>query len=255
MPAIQELTPNPSFGSQLGQQLGSGISEGIGASLNQMLQQKQSRSQLKGLTPLLQQAGLDERQINEVVSSGLDPKIVAQSAQNLIRTKGAEDIKSEQQKRITQDSFDRMAELLKGKNLGLGSKIIGYARPKVAEDVAEFESLNGALESALVERVNKGTLSNTRFKYITETLLPKPTDREAVIRGKLKALAKELDLDPSVLIGESKEGVSEESESEEIFGGGKIELTNPKTGESFYPKNKEQVNKAKSLGWKVTRGS
>jgi hypothetical protein len=114
--------------------------------------------------------------------------------------------KAQQESAIGQDSFDRMAELLKSKKLGVGSKLKGQVfGGETAEAVGEFESLTGALESMLVDRVSRGTLSNTRFKYITETLLPKPTDRQATIKGKMKALARELNLDPSVLTGEKQE--------------------------------------------------
>lgn len=106
---------------------------------------------------------------------------------------------------ITQKAFDRLGSLVKKDNVGLGSGVQGTVfGGETAKDVAEFKSLTGALESHLVEMVNRGTLSNTRFKYITETLLPQPTDRQAEIRGKLEGLALILDLDPWVLTGKPK---------------------------------------------------
>lgn len=108
--------------------------------------------------------------------------------------------KLSEEKKLGQQSFDRMAELLNMGNLGFGSEVKGKVfGGKTAEDVGEFNSLSGALESMLVDRVSRGTLSNARFKYITETLLPKPTDREATIRGKMKGLARELGLNSEVL--------------------------------------------------------
>jgi hypothetical protein len=47
--------------------------------------------------------------------------------------------------------------------------------------------------------VSRGTLSNARFKYITETLLPKPGDRDKEIEGKMIALADLLGLDSTEL--------------------------------------------------------
>ncbi|MCF1193333.1 hypothetical protein LRR18_17220, partial [Mangrovimonas sp. AS39] len=42
---------------------------------------------------------------------------------------------------------------------------------------------------------------NARFEYITQTLLPKPTDTQDEIKGKMKGLALVLDLDPSGIGG------------------------------------------------------
>ena len=141
--------------------------------------------------------------------------------------------KQTQEQEIGQESFNRMAELLRSKKLGLGSKLKGQAfGGKTAESVGEFGSLSGALESMLVDRVSRGTLSNARFKYITETLLPKPNDRDATIRGKLKGLARELDLDPSVLEGKmKKEGAAEKEE-------GFVMMHDPEGNLRKVPKNK-----------------
>ncbi len=100
-----------------------------------------------------------------------------------------------------QEPFNKLVDLLEKGNVGRGSS----AHPgallggETAEDIGEFESLTGALEGALVKEVNKGALSNTRFKYITDTLLPKSGDTQATIRGKLKGLAATLGLDASRL--------------------------------------------------------
>ncbi len=100
-----------------------------------------------------------------------------------------------------QEPFNKLVDLLEKGNVGRGSgahpgALLGG---ETAEDIGEFESLTGALEGALVKEVNKGALSNTRFKYITDTLLPKSGDTQATIRGKLKGLAATLGLDASRL--------------------------------------------------------
>lgn len=101
--------------------------------------------------------------------------------------------------RVAQKAYNRMAELLKKGNIGYGSGIYALTGGKTAEDIGEFSSLSGALESILKDKVSKGVLSKDRFNYIVETLLPKPTDRQATIKGKLKGLAEILELDSSVL--------------------------------------------------------
>lgn len=197
---IVNVQPRPSLGESFGQ----GISGGLAQLIGDYRQNKQTRQALQGLAPLFEQAGLSPEQVTEVTKSGLDPKL-ATLALREVQKRQAKTQESEQTQRIGQESFNRMAELLKEGNLGLGSKAKSAVfGGKTAESVGEFESLSGALEAMLVDKVSRGTLSNARFKYITETLLPKPTDREATIRGKLKALSRELELDPSVLSKEKK---------------------------------------------------
>ena len=210
MPGIQVLEPAPNFGSQLGQQLGMGLSQGLGESLGSYFSQKQNTRALEGLRPFYRASGLPEEEFEAFTKSGLPPQL----AIPLLKVGAAQRAKateSMQQQQVSQDSFNRMSELLNEGKLGLGSKLKSkILGGKTAESVGEFESLGGALEALLVDKVSRGALSNSRFKYITETLLPKPNDREAVIRGKMKALARELDLDASVLQGSSKQEKSEE---------------------------------------------
>lgn len=215
MPAPFILPPNPGFGSQLGQALGGGISQGIGVSLNQFLEQKQLQQKNQSLMQALGLGSPQGQGINpEIATAGKEMKsgglpklsqeqLLAASIQNPALAPALGAIYKNQQKEIKesediqrgQDSLDRMAQILNEGKIGFGSKTKGKIfGGKTAEDVGEFESLTGALESLLVDKVSRGTLSNSRFRYITETLLPKPNDRDATIRGKIKALSKELGL-------------------------------------------------------------
>lgn len=110
---------------------------------------------------------------------------------------------TEEAKNTAQKAYNRLAELIP--DVGASGAITSNLGGKTAQSYGEFTSLTGALESFLVEMVNRGTLSNTRFKYITETLLPKPSDSQATIKGKLQGLATVLDLDESILEGKKKE--------------------------------------------------
>jgi hypothetical protein len=117
-------------------------------------------------------------------------------------TKEENDAKAaKESKEITQKSFDELVNLIPevGRSGILTSKLGG----DTAKSFAKFQTLTGALESNLVELVNRGTLSNTRFKYITEQLLPKPSDTQKEIQGKLEGLALMLDLDGTALGVES----------------------------------------------------
>lgn len=115
------------------------------------------------------------------------------------------DIKAEEGKKDkiqTQKVFDELVSLIPqvGRSGIVQSKFGG----ETAKNFSKFTSLTGGLESFLVEMVNRGTLSNTRFQYITQTLLPKPEDSQADISGKLEGLAMILDLDSSTLTGGAK---------------------------------------------------
>src|ERR1700690_2744777 len=188
------------------------------------MQQKQKQQQIQSILGNAPQAaqGKPDLGMESSAMQGLEitpEKIVAMSqvdpqvASNMARIfQGQEKERMQKQKlseesKVGQDSFNRMAQLLKRGNIGLGSGVKGSVLGgKTAEEVGEFNSLTGALEAMLVDRVSRGTLSNARFKYITESLLPKATDRQSTIKGKLKALAKTLGLDPGALTG--KEGAS-----------------------------------------------
>ena len=124
-----------------------------------------------------------------------------------------EDIKNKEEEKtqnITQKAFNDIAELIP--DVGVSGIVTSKFGGDTAKAYSKFTSLTGALEALLVEKVNRGALSNTRFKYITETLLPKPSDSQADIRGKLEGLATILELDPSVLTGKEKNNDSKNNE-------------------------------------------
>lgn len=104
-----------------------------------------------------------------------------------------------------QKAFNKMSELVNGNKLGRGSGFKSFFGGETAKQSGKFQSLTGALEALLVDKVNRGTLSNTRFQYITETLLPKPTDSINEIKGKMEGLAEILNLDASALGLEKEE--------------------------------------------------
>ena len=159
------------------------------------------------------------------------------------KPKGAAELKAEREelehgeiKDRAQKSFNQMAKLMKKGNLGLGSgaksAIIGG---EIAKDVGKFTALSGALEAMLVDMVSRGTLSNTRFEYITKNLLPTASDRDKVIEGKLEGLAEILGLDASELGIKGKTKTSEDS----------VEMRDPEGNIYDIPKHLEQQFRAK----------
>lgn len=265
MPQIQIIPGAPGFGSQLGQALGSGLgqgfSQGIAANLQNMLEQKTQQRKTQQLlsalgieTPSSNPLQTPNAAINQASaprSNKLSPltqeQILAASLMNPQLAPALASIYKNQQKEIKEDesiqtgqeALNRMTEILNEGKLGFGSKLRGKAfGGQTAENVGEFESLSGALESLLVDKVSRGTLSNARFKYITETLLPKANDREATIKGKLKALSKELNLD----LPEFKTQKSNSAE-------GGVLMRDPSGALRRVPKN--QAKEAQKAGYKL----
>lgn len=148
--------------------------------------------------------------IGQDISSIIDPNLRKMIVQNQLENQSltnqfgskqlANQIENEQSKMSGQKAFNDLASILKSGSVGVGSgwkaKLFGGEQ---AQDFGRFQSALGGLESMLVHLVNKGSMSDSRFKYITENLLPKPTDREDIIKGKLQGLADILGLDASSL--------------------------------------------------------
>lgn len=147
----------------------------------------------------LQARRTQKAQFEAYQQAGLNPNLPESINKEILKGKGKQSVPDARE--IGQKSFNNLAEILKKGNIGRGAKAKALFGGKTAEDVGAFESASGGLEAMLVDMVSRGTLSNARFKYITETLLPKPNDTDARIRGKLKSLADLLQLDATVLEG------------------------------------------------------
>jgi hypothetical protein len=186
--------------------------ENVGQALPDMLKEFQKSQQQHQQSEAEKELGIDPRLSPEIKKMIYQYQLMG----NLEEAKGRNQInllnqkqsagqeENNQTREMGQKAFNQMASILNKENVGpiaKGKSLIPFIGSKEAEDIGKFGSLTGGLESMLVEMVNKGTLSNTRFNYITETLLPKPTDRIDTIRGKLKGLAEILGLDASALEG------------------------------------------------------
>lgn len=197
---VQVFQDQPSFASRLAGGATNAAGEFGKAFLEEKLGQRQQQQLMRAQEDenrrLLEETGLN-------LSGIRDPKtrqlILAEQLKGQRKESEMHDVK-----RRAQSSLDSAAKLLRQGNLGLGSNIRSHLHGgQTAEDYGQFQSAMGGLEAILVDMVSRGTLSNARFKYITETLLPTPNDRERTIKGKLTQLAELLDLDPSALTGQS----------------------------------------------------
>ena len=209
---VQIIPENPSFSSQIGRGLGNAGASfltQLGQSAmdrKRQLNENQMRSQEdETISRLLGEEfhGINDPALRKaIVESKLKGQVEQQKA---FGKQFSEQQEHGRIKDTAQRSFNTMASLLKEGRLGMGSGVKSTLfGGQTAEDSGQFQSAAGGLEAILVDMVSRGTLSNARFKYITETLLPKPTDREKEIKGKMKALAEMLDLDPSELTGSGK---------------------------------------------------
>ena len=120
------------------------------------------------------------------------------------RIKEKNDLKDEKEKEKdkivndrAQNAFNRLAELIP--KVGRSNVGYSYLGGKSSESFGEFTSSLGLLESALADLVSRGKMTDTRFRYITQQLLPTPSDTQATLRGKMRGLARDLGLDPKIL--------------------------------------------------------
>lgn len=102
-------------------------------------------------------------------------------------------IMSRRQSHPAQDVFNEMAQAVSDDEAGIGVSPLTFvgADRKGVENRNKFNSMRARLESILVPMVNKGNLSNTRFKFIMEQI-PAGSDSQRAIVGKLHGLAKAL---------------------------------------------------------------
>lgn len=210
---IQEKR-NPSFGEKFSNAVGGGLQVGnqiMQGAQTQQAQQKRNE-QIKKLTGMDVAPEFQEKAFEAAMQRQLQKEKYGFESDKAAEKLKGEKLEEDESKQITQDAFNRLVDLYP--SLGRGSNIMGMFGGKTAEKSGEFTSLTGALESHLVEMVNKGTLSNARFNYITETLLPKPTDTRDTIKGKLKGLAQILNLDSGKLGG----GIAKNNSSSSSIG-------------------------------------
>lgn len=177
--------------------------EGVKARLKELEEEKKQQKNMNDALTLIDAADLeqtDKDALREKVKAGEASYEAIKEVLKPNKEKIAKEEK-EENKKVTQNAFNNLVELIPevGKSGILTSKLGG----NTAKAYAKFNTLTGALEAHLVDMVSRGALSKERFKYIVETLLPKPSDTQNEIKGKLEALAIDLQLDDSLLRGES----------------------------------------------------
>lgn len=244
---VSILPAEDSFGSSLGSLLGGGIGFGIGNKMQQFQQQKQRKQQSSALSKLLD---MPEEHHESFMS--LDPEYQKLLAQSYLKQKeiekknqaksgvGAPGKMGPEEKAAIQSTFDRMSSMIGGPMQRRTGKFFPTLDTASAEERGEFDTLGVQLESIFKDMVNKGTMSNSRFQFMLKNL-PTSSDAPATQKGKLKAIAKMLELDlGNIGVGEQKP-----------FMGGKVKIRDPESGKIFYPSSAEEVNQAKKLNLEI----
>lgn len=194
-------------GQQLGQMLGGTIKESLNQRIQRDLTDKQNQRSLDALKPFLKQRGIDDNTINEIYASKPPADLIQKELAQYDKLI-ADQNKLAQKKGGTladpakdQEIFNEISDLIKKGNVG--PRHPGRWGPKSREERAYLNELSSHFEERLLAKKNKGNLSDRRFKYLM-SLLVKPTDTHAKMKGKLRGLAKEFDLDLGDLFGENK---------------------------------------------------
>lgn len=168
----------PSLASRLAQSVGKSLAEKFSGT-----QKAQS------LAPLFQQLGLEEQDIDKLISGGLQPKELLDTAKALSAHQGRKKENTQLQTAVN-DTFSRLWDL---------SGQLGYTpfSPRFSGDTEEreeFESNKAVLIGAIRDLFNKGILTNQKLQLILNSL-PKHGDTQKQKKGKLKGIARQLGLE------------------------------------------------------------
>lgn len=207
--AFQQRRDRSAIDDILSSAQSSGDTNAIDNAIGDILRRVSPANQQNALAILQERKNLLQRQAG-LRAAGLDPNLAALSAKEIENVQKAQEKEVETSNQVNriQTSMGRMIELLPKVGF-LNKGRLGTS--STAEAFAEFEGLNVSLENALKSMVNAGKLTNSQFDFMIEKL-PHPGDRQATIRGKLKAIGAVLGL-PLSFDGESDDMISQQAPS------------------------------------------
>ena len=216
----------------LAELLGAGVSQGLQTGLATLLEEKKKKAQLDSLNKLLNlqqespqapeegslvsgkqepprqtnveriatnpQAMMALSQINPQAASQVQKMYDSQLAREKFEFEKEKEEKKKgeitpEKKEQMKDVFRRQVELLGSGNIGLAASS-SLLTEKGREERAEFDTLGASIEAALLPLLNKGVLSKPRFDFILKNI-PKSTDTIGKIKGKMKALSREFNIE------------------------------------------------------------
>ena len=151
-------------------------------------------------------AGLQQQGVSpQTVQSYMEAYPKFQTAQS--KVKGEEPGKGEDLKSV----FSRMKEIREGGRTGYS---LSGLTPKGRSERAEFNTLGEMFMAQLIPLVNRGALSKPRFDYI-KGLIPRSTDTDAAIDGKLSALSRIFDIETGQMKSEAQPEAEKSSERQQ----------------------------------------
>jgi hypothetical protein len=221
MPQLQILDHNPGFSSQLGQALGSGAVEGISNQLQHSLAIKQQRKQGTALAEYLGKPEMAEQ------LGSLPQEFQLEIAKGHFRQKQESQIQKQQSLEQAANSLDRMEALIPESGIGMSGAI--NPSGKAAFNRGEFSSLQASLIPLFKQMFPR--MTNYDLKIIQDNYIPKASDREETIRGKINGLRQMLQT------GEMPKEISKGSEKKES------PLAKVEAGTKLTPEIAEQILK------------
>lgn len=159
------------------------VQPNIASGISGMFETHQQMQQGRSLAKLL---GLDENQSEEFARA--PPDIQKEFAKNTIKKKQ----EAHQDQETLQSQFNNIWDLMDKRGIGFAGSL--NMTDEALGNEAQFKASQIGLISAARDRVNKGVLTNQKFQYIIDNLIPKYNERRATTKGKLKALAEEFGL-------------------------------------------------------------
>lgn len=205
---FEDLTPTAS------QRIGGGFGQGLSEGLQMLVQQKLKGIQQQKQNEALAALGLPANLPPELQKEYIKEKIKSQESEQKLEREKLE--KSEIASKEKEDLTDIVNNLSKlAPKVGPG-KILNRLTSEGREARGEFDTLALGLENIAKEMVGKGTMSQARFKYLTERL-PSSSNTESKNRGILKAWKKILHLSEKDFEKKYKSEIEKESAEEKIL--------------------------------------
>lgn len=189
-------------------QIGQSVGEGISSRIQKMFEQKENQRSLDALRPLMLERGIDEETTNEILGSGAPAGFIQKQLElrDRMQLEGNKLAAREQKlqgrdKEQAQDVFNQLVNFSTQPDRLVGNRT--PLAPGLSKDSraarAEFDTLSSSLLGDLIEGMHlRGTISDRKFRLL-QSLIPKSNDSRTKMKGKLRALGRELGLDFSSL--------------------------------------------------------
>ena len=186
----KQPTAGELIGQAVGQGLGGGLQAGLTKGIESYYGHKKSRNALAGLKPLFKQAGINLSPEDEesFIESGIDPKVAADFASDIIKNKKVEDTSELQGLSNTLDELDNLVEYTGKEIPGFKSATYGGLNRKAVEKREQIDKMGFFAADKIFTQFNKGTVSIPKFEQIKKELAPNSKLSEREYKARVNAL-------------------------------------------------------------------